>query len=123
MSDAPEPAPTPAPDPITIETRDSTVIARVNLKLFDDKNVKGMNELIEQAAGTPGVVVVVLDMSRVQIMPSLGLGALVKLSYKCKARKQRLKLAAVQPQVRQAMSITKLDQIFDLVDTVEAAIA
>jgi anti-anti-sigma factor len=120
MSDAPAPA--PAPDPVTIETRDNAIIARVNLKLFDDKNVKAMNELIGQAAGQPGVIVVVLDMSRVQIMPSLGLGALVTLSYECKARQQRLKLAAVQPQVRQAMSITKLDQIFDLVDTVEAGI-
>ena len=60
------PAPAPAPDPVTIETRDNAIIARVNLKLFDDKNVKAMNELIEQAAGQPGVIVVVLDMSRVQ---------------------------------------------------------
>ena len=109
MSDAPAPA--PPPDPITIETRDDAVIARVNLKLFDDKNVKAMNELIGQAAGS------------VQIMPSLGLGALIQLSNQCKSRKQRLKLAAVQPQVRQAMSIAKLDKILDLVDTVEAAMA
>ncbi|HEV2296353.1 MAG TPA: anti-sigma factor antagonist [Tepidisphaeraceae bacterium] len=123
MSDAPAPAPAPAPDPITIETRDQAVIARVNLKLFDDKNVKAMNELIDQAAGKSGVVAVVLDMSRVQIMPSLGLGALIQLSRQCKSRNQRLKLAAVQPQVRQAMSITKLDNILDLVDTVEAGTA
>ncbi len=96
----------PAPDPIVIETRDDTVIARVNLKLFDDKNVKAMNELIDQAAEKPGVSVVVLDMSRVQIVPSLGFGVLVQLSNKCKARQQKLKLAAVQPQVVQAMSIT-----------------
>ena len=113
-------APVPAPDPITIETRDDAVIARVNLKLFDDKNVRAMTESIDRAAGEPGVVTVVLDMSRVQIMPSLGLGALIQLLYRCKSRQQRLKLAAVQPQVREAMSITKLDQILDLVDTVEA---
>jgi anti-anti-sigma factor len=116
-------APAPAPDPITIETRDDAVIARVNLKLFDDKNVRAMTEAIDRAAGEPGVVTVVLDMSRVQIMPSLGLGALIQLSYRCKTRQQRLKLAAVQPQVRDAMSITKLDQILDLVDTVEAGMA
>lgn len=119
MSDAPA----PAPDPITIETRDHAVIARINLKLFDDKSVKAMNELIGQAAGKSGVVTVVLDMSRVQIMPSLGLGALIQLLNQCKSRKQRLKLAAVQPQVRQAMSITRLDEILDLVDTVEAGMA
>lgn len=111
----------PTADPIAIETIGSAVIARVNLKLFDDKNIKLMNQLIDQAAGKAGVVTVVLDMSRVQIVPSLGLGALVQISNKCRARQQRLKLAAVQPQVRQTMSITKLDRILDLVDTVEAA--
>jgi anti-anti-sigma factor len=112
----------PSPDPVVVETRDSAVIARVNLKLFDDMNLKVMNQMIDQAATKPGVTVVVLDMSRVQIVPSLGLGALVQLSNKCKARQQRLKLAAVQPQVRQTMSITKLDRILELVDSVEAGL-
>jgi anti-anti-sigma factor len=81
-----------------------------------------MNQRIDEAAGKPGVTLVVLDLSRVQIVPSLGLGALVQISNKCRARKQRLKLAAVQPQVRQTMSITKLDRILDLVGSVEAAL-
>jgi anti-anti-sigma factor len=112
----------PTPDPVAVETRGDAVIVRVNLKLFDDQSLKTMNQKIDQAATRPGVIVVVLDMSRVQIVPSLGLGALVQLSNKCKARQQRLKLAAVQPQVRQTMSITKLDRILDLVDSVEAGI-
>jgi anti-anti-sigma factor len=109
----------PSPDPVAVETRGSAVIARVDLKLFDDKTLKAMNQMIDEAAATPGIVNVVLDLSRVQIVPSLGLGALVQLSNKCKARQQRLKLAAVQPQVRQTMSITKLDRILNLVDSVE----
>ncbi len=114
MSDA------PAPNPIVIEPRDNAVIARVNLKLFDDKNLKAMSELIDQAAAKPGVELVVLDMSRVQILPSLVFGVLIQLLHRCRDRKQKLKLAGVQPQVRAAMTITKLDQLLDLVDTVEA---
>jgi anti-anti-sigma factor len=110
-------------DPVAIETAGDAVVARVNLKLFDDKTLKRMTDMIEQAAARPGVMRVVLDLSRVQIVPSLGLGAIVQLSNKCKARQQRLKLAAVQPQVRQTMSITKLDRILDLEETVEAAIS
>jgi anti-anti-sigma factor len=115
MSDAKTP-------PVSVEASGNAVIARVNLKLFDDANLKLMHQLIDAEATKPGVMFVVLDMSRVQIVPSLGLGALVQLSNKCKARQQRLKLAAVQPQVRQTMSITKLDRILDLVDSVEAAV-
>jgi anti-anti-sigma factor len=114
---------TTAVDPVAIETSGSAVVARVNLKLFDDKNLKRMNEMIDEAAAQPGVVNVVLDLSRVQIVPSLGLGALVQLSKKCKARQQRLRLAAVQPQVRETMAITKLNRILTLEDTVEAAMA
>src|SRR5215218_9118233 len=116
-------AETASPDPVAVETRDNAVIAHVNLKLFDDQTLKRMNQMIDEAAVKPGVIVVVLDLSGVQIVPSLGLGALVQLSNKCKARHQRLKLAAVQPQVRQTMSITKLDRILDIVDSVEAALA
>ena len=110
-------------DPVAVETSGDAVVVRVNLKLFDDANLKRMSEMIEQAAARPGVTRVVLDLSRVQIVPSLGLGAIVQLSNKCKGRQQRLKLAGVQPQVRQTMAITKLDRILDLEDTVEAAMA
>jgi anti-anti-sigma factor len=113
----------PVADPIVIETTDHAVIARVNLKLFDDENLKRMDEMIDKAAcGRPGINTIVLDMSRVRIMPSLGLGALLQLSNKYKERHQHVKLAGVQPQVRTTMHITKLDQILDLEETVEAAL-
>ena len=115
----------PVADPVVIENDAAggkAVIAHVNIKLFDDKTLKRMNEMIDEAAARPGVIYVVLDLSHVQIVPSLGLGALVQLSNKCKKRQQRLKLAAVQPMVRQTMAITKLDRILDLTDTVEEAV-
>jgi anti-anti-sigma factor len=50
------------------------------------------------------------------------LGLLVQISSKCKARQQKLKLAGVQPTVRQVFSITRLDRVFDFAPNVEAAI-
>lgn len=119
MSDAPA----PAVDPVVIESTDTAVIARVNLKLFDDQSLKRMDEMIDKAAcGRPGVNVIVLDMSRVKIVPSLGLGAILQLHNKYKERNQQVKLAGVHPQVKQTMAITKLDRILDLEETVEAAL-
>ena len=116
MSDA------PAADPIVIEATDTGVVARLNLKLLDDRSLTRMDEMVDKAAcGRAGATNIVLDMSRVQIVPSLGLGLLLTLMKKYKERGQHVKLAAVQPQVRTAMAITKLDQILDLYDTVEAA--
>ena len=110
-------------DPVVIENTDHAVIARLNLKLVDDKNLKLMDEMIDKAAcGRPGVDTIVLDMSRVQIVPSLGLGALLRLTNKYKERNQEVRLAAVQPQVKTTMAITKLDRILVLQDTVERAL-
>jgi anti-anti-sigma factor len=117
MSDA------PVADPVVIETTDTAVIARVNLKLFDEQNLKRMDELIDKAAcGRPGVDTIVLDLSHVQLLPSLGMGALIQLANKYKERRQQVKLAAVQPQVRTAMKITRLDRILVMEETVEAAL-
>jgi anti-anti-sigma factor len=64
----------------------------------------------------------VLDLEKVQLLPSLALGLLVQISHKCKARQQKLKLAAIQPAVRQVFAITRLDRVFEFAATVEAAI-
>jgi anti-anti-sigma factor len=113
---------TPAPPPVVIEKVPSALIARVHVKLLDDKDLKLLSQLIDESAGEPGISLVVVDLSRVQILPSLGLGALVQISNKCKARDQSLKLAAAQPSIRKVFSITRLDRILDLVDSVEAAL-
>ena len=119
MSDAS--ASTPAPVVIEKPAAD-IVVARVHLKLLDDTDLKLLSQQIDQAAGEAGVSIVVIDLSRVQILPSLGLGALVQISNKCKARNQTLKLAGVQPGIRKVFAITRLDRILDLADSVEAAL-
>ena len=113
---------TPASTPVVIEKSGSAVIARVQVKLLDDKDLKLLGQMIDQSAGEPGISTIVIDLSRVQILPSLGLGALIQISNKCKARQQALKIAATPPAIRQVFAITRLDRVFDLVDSVEAAV-
>ena len=117
MSDAP---PTPS---ASVETRGHAVIARSPSKLLDDREFKALAEGIDKASdGNPNLSVVVLDLSAVRILPSLALGLLVQLSNRCKSRRQRLVLAAVQPQVRQVFTVTQLDRVFAFAPGVDAAI-
>ena len=111
-----------SPTPVVIEKTESAVIARVQVKLLDDKELRVLSRLIDEAAGDSPGTTVVIDLSRVQILPSLGLGTLVQISNKCKSRQQRLRLAAVTPQVRQVFAITKLDRVLELADSVESAV-
>ena len=116
MSDAPA-------TPVTIETRGFAVVARAQKKMLDDDEMKAMSQLVDKAASAePGITLVVLDLSPVRIVPSLALGLLVQISQRCRARQQRLKLAGVQPQVRQVFSVTRLDRLFEFAESVEAAV-
>jgi anti-anti-sigma factor len=106
------------------------IVARAHVKMMDDDALKTLMRLVDNACtGTGGgggagsVQLVVIDLSKVTIVPSMALGLLVQMSNKCKAREQRLKLAGVPPQVRQVFSITRLDRVFQFADSVDAALA
>jgi anti-sigma B factor antagonist len=111
----------PSPE-ITATKQGNALVVKIGVKLLDDKSLKLMTQTIDQAAADTELAVIVLDLSRVELLPSLGLGTLIQLQAKCKARNQSLKLAAVHPQVRQVFSITKLNRVLDLVDSVESAV-
>ena len=53
----------------------------------------------------------------------MALGLLLQASTKCGSRRQRLKLAGLQPQLRRVFTITRLDRVFQFADSVEAAMA
>ena len=113
---------TPKAASIPIEKANGTVIARSQMKMMDENALKALAAAIDDSSGSDtGVVLVILDLSRVAIVPSLALGSLVQVANKCRARQQKLKLAGLQPQIRQIFAITRLDRVFQFADSVEAA--
>jgi anti-anti-sigma factor len=107
---------------VPIEKVGSAIIARPQGKMIEDHELKTLMQGIDQmTAGESTLSLVVLDLSRVALVPSLVLGLLVQLSTKCKARGQKLKLAGATVQVRQVFAITRLDRVFEFSPSVEAA--
>ncbi|MCZ7440014.1 STAS domain-containing protein [Micromonospora sp. WMMC241] len=77
------------------------------------------DRLLEVMQG--GARVVVVDLAGVGFMDSSGLGALV-LAYKdLRARDGWLGLVGVRPPVRQLLSVTSVDRVIGLFDTVRDA--
>jgi anti-sigma B factor antagonist len=110
--------------PFVLERRDHAVVVRPQMKMMDDEQLKMLGRLTDEAAGADsGITLVVLDLARISILPSLALGQLVQIANNCKARQQGLKLAALQPQIRQVFTITHLDELFQFAETPEAALA
>ena len=112
----------PAPSPITIERRDSAIVVRLAVKILDDKELKELRRLLDEASQGAPASTVVIDLSKVQLVPSLTLGALVQLSNKCRSRQQPLRLAGASPMVRQVFVITRLDRVIELVESVDVAL-
>jgi anti-sigma B factor antagonist len=119
-----DPAGASATSPISAERTGQAVVVRPNVKMMDDSALKTLTRLVDETAGPgSGIERVVIDLSRVTILPSLALGLLVGISNTCKERRQALRLAGVQPRIRDVFAITRLDRVFQFADSVEAAIA
>jgi anti-sigma B factor antagonist len=69
-----------------------------------------------------GERVLILDLSRVPRIDSIGLGGLVQMFVRMRNRGGNLRLAAPTPFVRNVLAITKLSSVFDIHDSVEHAI-
>ena len=110
---------TPVAPTVTIEKVGGAIVARPQVKLMDAAAIKALKLSVAEAAGAP---LVVIDLSRVAILPSLALGGLLEIANACKARQQTLKLAGIQPKIRKVLSVTRLDTLFPIVDSVEAAV-
>jgi anti-anti-sigma factor len=110
------------PTTVSIELRDDCTLACVTGKMFDEQACRDFDRVLLPAAlrhGRP----VVLDMSGIKYVPSLAIGALLKLMKALRDGGQRLILAAVQPPVRQVFTICRVDAVLELQDTVDQAIA
>ena len=65
----------------------------------------------------------VLDFQKVQFCSSAVIGKLVILDRKVKSKKGRLRLCAMTPEIREVFQITRLDQVLEIKDTREEALA
>lgn len=108
-------------DEITIDAQDGILLARAAYPCLEDEHAQALMQRVLSAAEQTPVLPVVLDLSQVNSMPSMSIGALVALWKKLKDGKRRFILAAVQPQVRQTLAVCRLDKLFELCDSVEEA--
>ena len=76
--------------------------------------------LLPQVEETPNVV---LDLTKMVHIDSSGLGLLVRFLQKATEKGGTVKIACLQPHPRIVFDITKAYRVFEIHDTVEAALA
>jgi anti-anti-sigma factor len=105
----------------TTETTDNALVVRVHVERIDDENFEPFQAAIADAGKAAGRKPLIVDMSKVEFMPSLSLAALVRLSTQFRGRQQRFVLTGLQPELREVFRMMHLHQIIEVHGTVEAA--
>ena len=112
----------PAMPATVVERLDDVVVIRVQVRDLDEAHTKAVHADVNAAAAESPGLPFILDLSSVKFLPSITLGAMVRLGQSFRARNQRLLLTGLQPTIRQVLTITKLDRMFEIQDDVDAAL-
>jgi anti-anti-sigma factor len=108
---------------VSIEPQSDVVYAVVHRSALDDATSGDVQREVLSAATQHAMLPMLLDLTEVKYVPSLGLGTLVMLNRKLKDNKQHFALVGVQPEVRNVLSLTRLDQLFEMHADRAAALA
>jgi len=97
----------------------------VVVKMAGDASVGSMADLERRFTKVQAMrpELVVLDMSELNFIASIGMGTLVALQRSVARNGGSIKLAGVNDHVHGALKRAGLDQVFDIHDTPEAALA
>jgi anti-sigma B factor antagonist len=106
---------------ISVKYQKDNAILRVSGSILGDDRIK-LNEKI-QGLVDGGAKNILLNLKEVGLMDSVGLGMLVALRASLIRREVRLVLSNVDKSVKSLLLITKLNNVFDLYDTEDKALA
>lgn len=107
---------------LSLEKNDQALIATVEVAEIDYRTSGQLRSEIVAAASDAPNLVIILDISNVQILPSVALGALVALTRIFKKENQRFILAGPNPEIRDTLAVCRLDKMFEIHETPEEAL-
>lgn len=105
----------------TTDVTPDYVTVHIATDRLDEAVLKDLQRELRQAVDDNPGRPCILDMSRVEFMPSMSLAALIRLRAELHDRHRRLLLATLQPQIREVFTMTRLDRLFELQDDLAAA--
>jgi anti-anti-sigma factor len=107
---------------VSIEQQPEAVVVHVLASDLDEAQVAGLRTGITEAQAAGATLPFIIDMAAVKFVPSLTLGALVRLVNEFRAHRQRLIFVSLQSPVRQTLVITRLNRLMEIMDDVPAAL-
>ena len=106
----------------TTEERGITVVTFIERKILEAAHIMELGEELLQLVDKNGNNDLLLDFSGVEFLSSAALNKLIILDKKIRSIAGRLKMCGMMPEIREVFVITRLTQLFDIVDTCEKAL-
>jgi anti-sigma B factor antagonist len=105
------------------QTGGVTVVEFLDHKILDAGIIQELAEELYALVERDGVRELLLDFKNVEFLSSAALNKLIILDKKVKKSSGRLKLCNLEPGIREVFNITQLNQLFEIKDTVQDALA
>jgi len=99
------------------------VVEFADRKILEELAISQIGEQLSQFAESDPDPKLLLDFKNVQHLSSAALGMLITLNKQLIERQGRLVLANIHPQIYEVFRITRLNKLFNIQSTTEAAIA
>lgn len=103
------------------EIRGITVVYFNERKILEAAQILELGEELLRLIEKDGKRDVLLDFGNVEFLSSAALNKLIILDKKVKGKSGQLKLCNMTPEIREVFVITRLNQLFDIVDTRDRA--
>lgn len=101
---------------------DVTVVRFLESKILDESNIAQIGDRLFRLVDQDGRKKLVLNFEKVEYLSSAALGKLITLEKKTKAQAGRMKLCNIKPGILEVFKITRLDKMFDIQSSEEAAV-
>ena len=100
-----------------------TVVTFVDRKILDAANIQELGDELFALVEQDGLTSLVLDFQTVEFLSSAALNKLIILDKKVKGKSGKARLCNLKPEIQEVFVITRLNQLFDIKDSVDDALA
>ncbi len=109
---------------LQISTEGSVTVCRfTDHKILDEAKIQQLGEELSALALSRDHKKLLLNFEHVEFLSSAALGKLISVKKKASQSATELKLCSIRPEIFEVFRITNLDQVFDIDDDQEAALA
>ncbi|MBN2455838.1 MAG: STAS domain-containing protein [Sedimentisphaerales bacterium] len=103
-------------------TQGATIVAFTDEKILEESDIRALQESLVSVIAQAEPMNIILDFQSVRFLSSAVLGLLIRISKRIYERKGRLKLCNIDAKIYEIFKITRLTQVFDICQDIEAAV-